>query len=61
MFCEVLAYVLNGVANLNDLAIIFGISTGAILLIVVGVLLYTFIFKKKINNKKKHSENNSKE
>ena len=59
MFCEVLAYVLNGVANLNDLAIIFGVSTGAILLIVVGVLLYTF--KKKINNKKKHSENNSKE
>ena len=51
MFCEVLAYVLNGVANLNDLAIIFGVSTGAILLIVVGVLLYTFIFKKKINNK----------
>ena len=61
MFCEVLAYVLNGVANLNDLAIIFGVSTGAILLIVVGVLLYTFIFTKKINNKKKHTENNSKE
>ena len=61
MFCEVLAYVLNGVVNLNDLAIIFGVSTGAILLIVVGVLLYTFIFKKKINNKKKNTENNSKE
>ena len=61
MFYEVLAYVLNGVANLNDLAIIFGVSTGAILLIVVGVLLYTFIFKKKINNKKKNTENNSKE
>ena len=61
MFCKVLAYVLNGVADLNDLAIIFGVSTGAILLIVVGVLLYTFIFKKKINSKKKHTENNSKE
>ena len=61
MFCEVLVYVLNGVADLNDLAIIFGVSTGAILLIVVGVLLYTFIFKKKINHKKKHTENNSKE
>lgn len=56
MFYEVFNYILSGSEDLNNLAIIFGVSTGAIILIVIGVLLYTFVFKKKFITKKQDKE-----
>lgn len=53
MIFDLFKIILISLSELDKLAIIFGVTTGAILLIVVGVILYKFVFKKMIEKKKK--------
>ena len=53
MIYDLFKIILTSLSELDKLTIIFGVTTGAIVLIVVGVLLYKFVFKKMFEKKKK--------